>query len=507
MKTKFIFLIFFELFVIGLYAQLITNHNSIIQPSMPKPDLGVPVSDPSFNSTVTRIADGSATNIQGVFPDYSKHQAWNADESLLLLRTGNGDIQFYNGATYQYIKSSPSSIAGVQDIFWHPTNPVMLYYALYNEFNVLDVQTDQISILHTFANYSYVTTRAEGNMSNDGRYIALCGYDANWNPIDFFVYDVALDSVISSLDVSSNVTSFDWISISPLGNFVLIDYADETVGRYHGMEVYNRQMNFIWQKPLGAGHSDMGLNSNGSEVLIMDVYDTDSNLTYIKKFGLADSSVTTLLGVSPDFDLHESCRSMSRPGWVYISTFDFVGRLTDDSTTWLPFEDEIFALNMDGSGNVERFAHHHSRRYSPSTPDSDNSVYFAEPHATVNRTGTRILFGSNWKQNVELNTSVDAYICDIASLMNSVENTMVLGKNELLLFPNPFQTNATIALNTEFNKADLSIYNLQGKEVKIIKNLSGKCISLKRDNLSDGIYFYKLNQENKIIGTGKFIVE
>lgn len=507
MKNKFIFLIFFNLSVITVYAQLITNHTIIPQPTLIKPALWAQFLDPAFNSTIKRIADGSATNIQGVFPDYSKHQAWNFDESLLMLRTGNGDVQFYNGTTFQYLKSFPPSIAGIQDIFWHPSNPVLLYYAFDNTFNVIDEQTDQITLLHTFTNYSYVTTRAEGNMSNDGSFIAMCGYDANWNPIDFFVYDVALDSVISSLNVSTNVSSFDWISISPLGNFVIVDYADETVGRYHGLEVYDRQMNFIWQKPLGAGHSDIGFDINGSEVLIMDVYDSDSNLTYIKKIGLADSSVVTLLGVSPEFDLHESCRSMSRPGWVYISTFDFVGRLTDDSTSWLPFEDEIFALKMDGSGNVERLAHHHSRRYSPTTPNSDSSVYYAEPHATVNRTGTRILFGSNWRQNIELNTSVDAYICDISLLINSVTNSKWLDPNEIAIYPNPFRTNATIGLNIDLKNAELLIYNLLGKELKKIKNISGQKFTFNRENLTDGIYFYQLRQDNNLISNGKFIVE
>jgi hypothetical protein len=86
--------------------------------------------------------------------------------------------------------------------------------------------------------------------------------------------------------------------------------------------------------------------------------------------------------------------------------------LTDSAQNWLAFEDEIFALKLDGSGEVQRIAHHHSRRYSPTTPDSDRSNYFAESHATVSRNGNRIIFGSNWSESVADEMSVDAYVVD-----------------------------------------------------------------------------------------------
>ena len=507
MKKKIIFLILFKLSLISLYAQLISNHNAIPQPALSKPAMGVPYIDPVFNSSIERITNASAGNIPGIFPDYSKHQAWNADESMIMLRNGDGEVLFYSGTNYQYIKTFPSFITGLQDIFWDPVNPTLVYYAFENTFNEINEQTEQVTVLHTFSNYSYISTRAEGNMSNDGRYIAMCGYDANWIPIDFFVYDALLDSLVSTINVSNLVTDFDWISVSPLGNFVVVDYADGTTGAYHGLEVYNRQLNLLWQKPLGSGHSDLGLDNSGKEVLVMDVYDPDSNMTYIRKFGLQDSSVTTLLGISAEFDMHESCRSMSRPGWVYVSTFDYIARLTDDSLSWLPFEDEVFALKMDGSGDVQRFVHHHSRRFSPTTPNPDSSVYFAEPHATVNNNGTRILFGSNWRQNVEADTSIDAYICNVNALITSNEDLIFKHQNEVSIFPNPFQTIASIKTNFDLKNAELKIYNMLGQEMKIINNISFRQIAINMENLAGGIYFYKLSENNILLATGKFIVE
>ncbi|MBI4931656.1 MAG: T9SS type A sorting domain-containing protein [Bacteroidetes bacterium] len=489
-----------SLFVFLLYnysfTQPITNHNAIPQTNLSQPQRYVPYNDPMFNSTVVRISNALADNIEGTFPDYSKRQAWNSNESLMMLRSGNGDVLIYNGTTYQYIKTLPSSLTGVQDIFWHPANPLLINFTMDNYFNVIDEQSLNVTTLHTFSNYAYISTRAEGNMSNNGRYIAMCGYDVNWNPIDFFVYDVMLDAVISTLNVSATVSSFDWISISPLGNFVVVDYADETVGPFHGVEVYDQQFNVIWQKPIGYGHSDLGLDSNGIEVLIMDKYDGDSNLTYINKYNLADTNQISLLSISPEFDLHESCRSMSRPGWVYVSTFDYVGRLTDDSASWLPFEDEVFALKMDGSGSVQRFAHHHSRRFSPTTPNSGNSVYFAEPHATANRTGTKILFGSNWRLNMQSDTSVDAYICDVSALITSSENFSVENNNEINIYPNPSSDGLFKFQSSSFKIKNVVITDITGRVIITLYNTQG---ILNLSDVKSGIYFLNSNDGKNVL--------
>ena len=372
----------------------------------------------------------------------------------------------------------------------------------------MNVQTLQVNLLFTFTNYSYVSTRAEGNISNDGHYIALCGYDVNYNPLDFLVFDISSNTIHSTFALNGNVTDFDWISISPLGNYVIVDYATDILAPYNGLEVYDNDFNFIWRKPLGAGHSDYGLDVNGDEVLIMDVYNVDSNLTYINKYLLTNGITTGLLSVSPDFDLHESCRAMLRPGWVYISTFDFVGRLTDDSLSWLPFEDEIFSVKMDGSGDVQRYAHHHSKRYSPATPNADSSVYFAEPHATVNKTGTRILFGSNWRMNIEQDTSVDAYVVDLRNMLSAIKKIdSSYDKTFFKIYPNPVKDKLNILSSKSEDNAIVKIYNTAGEIIKV-SALKNELTILDISSFSTGQYIYKISDSKEnVLNTGKFIKE
>jgi len=489
-----------------LTAQFVTNHNTIFQTNLTIPQVGVTFTDPNFGTPVIRMTNARSQAVSGYFPDYSKRQAWNSDESMIMLRSANGAVHIFNGQNYQYIKTL-TDIQGVQDIFWHPTNPLLIYYILDNMFYTLNVQTLQSNLLFTFTNYSYVTTRAEGNMSNDGHYIALCGYDINYNTLDFFVFDVLANTIHSTFAVNGNVTDFDWISISPLGNYVIVDYATDVVAPYNGVEVYDKDFNFLWRKPLGAGHSDYGLDYNGEEVLIMDFYDVDSNFMYINKYLLSNGMTTHLLSVSPDFDLHESCRAMSRIGWVYISTFDFVGRLTDDSLSWLPFEDEIFAVKMDGSGDVQRYAHHHSKRYSLSTPNSDSSVYFAEPHATINKNGTRILFGSNWRLNIAQDTSVDAYIVDLNNMLNAIKRDIPSDNPTFRIYPNPATDKLNVVSDKIYRDAVLKIYDALGKIVSeaAIRNF---LTSVPVSALPMGLYLYQISDsDGKILDEGKFLKE
>ncbi len=353
--------------------------------------------------------------MSGVFPDYSKRQAWNADETLLLLRNGDGNALLFDGATYKFKKVLED--VGGEDVFWHPTNPALILYNPDNTLYSYDVVTGERKSLQAFGEYAFANTRAEGNLSRDGRYYAFVGqlYDSASGVVtykDLVVFDLASNQIAGKLPLPKGLQVFDWVSISPRGSYVVVDYADDMRERFHGVEVYDRAFKFLWQKPLGPGHSDLAVDANGDEVLVMDVYDSGKNVTYIEKFRLADGKETTLLEISPLFDQHISCRNEKRPEWCFISTFDYVERLTDDAKSWLPFEDEVFALKLDGSGEVERLAHHYSRRYSPTTPDSDRSVYWAEPHATVSRNADRIVFGSNWRERVSEEASVDAYVID-----------------------------------------------------------------------------------------------
>ncbi len=101
-------------------------------------------------------------------------------------------------------------------------------------------------------------------------------------------------------------------------------------------------------------------------------------------------------------------------------------------------------------------------------------------------------------QNAFNNNSVSCNLLSVEDLNYS---------KDIILSPNPFTTQTSFALGKEVKNACLKIYNIFGQEIKEMKNITGQKINLNRENLSNGIYFYKLMLENRVIATGKLIAE
>ncbi len=393
-----------------------TSHDAIPQDfGVSRPSAGKTIRDARFNNPITRIARPPDFSGRCLIPEYSKRQMFNANESLLRLSDCDGRTHLYDADTYEYRKTLGDPITGAQDIFWHPTDPNLLYFNTGATLFLYNTTTDAVSTVFRFQDgsgqtYLYADTFAEGNLSNDGRTYAVIGRMGDTDFREILVLDLQTGTILSRRDMPGGVDFVDWVSISPNGTYVVVDYATSA----RGIEVYPRDLSqLLWTRSLGTGHSDLTLDADGTEVLVMDVYDETINQTVFRKYRLSDGQVTDLLAIGL-FDQHISCRNFGRPGWCTISVFDMNDDQSTSETHWEPFADEIFILNLDGSamnatGGVERLAHHHSRRYGV------EGVYAAEPHATVSRGGDRIIFGSNWREDIYDEKSINTYVLDLRS--------------------------------------------------------------------------------------------
>ncbi|HAH24764.1 MAG TPA: hypothetical protein DCL77_13590, partial [Prolixibacteraceae bacterium] len=74
------------------------------------------------------------------------------------------------------------------------------------------------------------------------------------------------------------------------------------------------------------------------------------------------------------------------------------------------------------------------------------------------------------------------------------------------VFPNPFTTSLNVMINdvSNFKNCEVIIYNILGEQVSH-QRITKQITSVGTENLSPGIYFYKVNGNNKIIQTGKLI--
>ncbi|HOY33006.1 MAG TPA: T9SS type A sorting domain-containing protein [Bacteroidales bacterium] len=83
---------------------------------------------------------------------------------------------------------------------------------------------------------------------------------------------------------------------------------------------------------------------------------------------------------------------------------------------------------------------------------------------------------------------------------NDIQNSVVC------IYPNPFSDKAILHFTQPLSDADLIVYNTLGQEVKQYTGISGLALTIYRDRLKSGLYFFRLSQEKKIISTSYFMI-
>jgi len=79
-------------------------------------------------------------------------------------------------------------------------------------------------------------------------------------------------------------------------------------------------------------------------------------------------------------------------------------------------------------------------------------------------------------------------------------------KVSVSVFPNPMNQYVTFQFGVDIVDAELNIYNVYGKNIRSIRNVSGKQLILERKDLNSGVYFYELKQDGRKLTTGKLVV-
>ncbi|MBI4946004.1 MAG: T9SS type A sorting domain-containing protein [Bacteroidetes bacterium] len=160
-----------------------------------------------------------------------------------------------------------------------------------------------------------------------------------------------------------------------------------------------------------------------------------------------------------------------------INAIGFIGLGTNfgDSTLW-----EYNTSTNNWSGTIQ----------FPGGPRCDLPSFVINGKAYIG-TGwnTQVYYNDLWEYN------------PYASGINEIYNN-----NSITIFPNPFSTQTTLQTTTSCKNTTLTVYNSLGQQVKQLTNITGKSITLHRDNLPSGLYFIRLTQENKTLATDKLII-
>jgi hypothetical protein len=363
---------------------LLSDHQVRPPKDVARPELHQSVIDPTFGTRITRISDPSqVSGLRRLRHYYSKSDPFNADGSRAVLFGNNGSAWLFDTHAWTPLNSLHISSSD-PEIQWHPRDPSLFYYLEFagHSANVrammrFDIRNGSRTLLRDFTDYDTVRGKLEGNMDRLGRYYALIG--KRGDKLVAFVYNVLNNTTSQKIAVTAKMAD-DWISVSPSGKYVVLMGGDRS-------RVYDIQMNLLHELPMGSfGHADLCLKPNGGEVMVFDGADLEhARNRNIVMADLATGRLSPLIRIGWKTTPHVSCRNLDLPGWALIST-------QGPDEKYPNHDFEIFWVKLDGSGEVRRVAHHHSSR--------KHGGYFAEQHAVSNRSGTRIVFTSNWGSDV-----------------------------------------------------------------------------------------------------------
>ena len=366
-------------------------------PNVPRPAYLTPVEDRTFATFITRIGDsaifsGSSFQLNGRSPKpvhhYAKTQAWNSDGTLIMFDGWPAAV--LDGKTYKILRSvnpqgehhnwmnvDPHSVIGVQQ-----PNAVVK----------LNVMTGQRETLRTFAEYDSISYGGgEGNLSNDDRYMALQAKKGT--AVAIVVYDLVANQIVSTLDGQSAYPNN--VSMSQSGQYFVVQWNVDGTAQRQGISVHARDGGTFLRNlsDSGGGHADLCYDQAGNEVLVV----TEDASPALQMVRLDNGARTQLLTREVmGYNLHISCRNLKKPGWAYISQF------AADQQNDAPkaYYQTVFAVKLDGSGKVMRFAHEHH---------SENGDYERMAFATPNRDGSKVLWRSDWGN---ANGPVDTYLAE-----------------------------------------------------------------------------------------------
>lgn len=338
--------------------------------------------DPAFGSFVRRLSDATATPDAangGTLPlvnnEYATIAPFNRDNGYLILGH-HSYFALYDGEG-RYLRDLPFDIHGGSEPRWSRALAARLYYINGNQLKRYDVDTGDRGVVRTFPEYADVRGNGESDIAfQDDRFV-LVG-----DGRDIFVYDVATDTKGAVLE-TAGLGGFDNVFITPDDN-VLVGWYARGTGRYEGVELYDREMNFLRQVSRTVGHMDVTRDLDGGEVLLLGNASDPAPVcpSAIVKIRLSDGAQTCLLQLDWSVAVHVS--GTDEDGWAVVSTYVPSDPVTPDG--WKPYAGEILQVRLDGT-QVRRLAHHRSRPFND---------YAWQPRAAVSRDGSRLVYSSNY---------------------------------------------------------------------------------------------------------------
>lgn len=400
-------------------------------PRIEKPPFLEYYRDPTFGAKVIRISDGVEGEVNK--PVYSTMQAWNADESLLMLyRTGveGGGHYLHDGVTYERLRPLDIDPSDLEDVFWSYKDPASFYYISrakrnsghFMRSNALTGDEESIVDLGTvcgkggrpIAGYD-----VQMHSHDDDVFGFRCLNENNESRSLAFTYRIS-DGHVDHLKTGDGTGYNGRIAplVAPSGERFLLtpeELSQDLSETTFTLDLAKNE------------HSSIGLNSAGQDAFYITTFAPSPGgcddemwrgVSALVEFNLEDDTCRTILsqrdGWPPTLSgTHVSATSYKRPGWIAMSSIGYkdlhyLHMDVMEEKNAPAFFSEIYLVNTDSEDPaVCRLAQHRSS--GKSARNGGYAPYFGEPHASLSPSATRIIFGSDWYDS----GTVDAFVIEL----------------------------------------------------------------------------------------------
>lgn len=368
----------------GLAFDDLHNVPLVATPPLPQPGYLQPTRDPAFGTPLVRITDPGQEMQPGIRckPKYCRHrysstQAWNADQSLLVIHKGCPGLCFLDGQTYQPLfQRYPSGTCE-----WHPSDPEEMICVSSSEIYRWKVRSGERSIIYAPTSYTRLEFGpGKNNFSWSGDRLVVRAISPSGRLVAF-PYDIQTGTKYPDIQLDRLDGKNHYCTISPSGSYTFCyqEMPDKTniafIFTVDGKQVQH------WPEHHRPGHGDMMIDEDGSDVYV-GISKSEPDKYQLIKRRLSDGAVTVLTPRGPA--QHASVRSIRRPGWVFVTfggTYERAGRRRG-----LPLYGEIVAIRTDGSGEIRRIVHHRSVKHN----------YLSEAQGSPSPDGSQVIWASNW---------------------------------------------------------------------------------------------------------------
>ncbi len=443
--------------------------------ALDKPEYLGTVVDPSFGTTIRRITD--AGEGETITTMYSTIQAWNADETRMILYQRPAGVHLLlDGYSYQYLMDLDINPSDLEEVFWHFDDPDLLYYMDDDtqeliEYNVATETANSVADLRALTGCT--DSMESGNdvqmMSWDSDVFSFrCGNASSWS---YRISDGTLQEILVN-DVQS-VAAMPY----PSGERYL-----------HQKDVYNADGTFALTLDIASGseHSCIGIDSEGNDLYYAIAFASSPSggcLGEVIAYDPLDGSCRTIVGTElgyayPQSGTHISAlaHKHSEGGWLTASMIGY-----DQDGQDLLDQELIIARVTPTTSDVYRIGHHRA--------DEDEYDYWGEPHPVISPSGTRVLFSSDWSGSDD-GYAVDSYVVELPIFeeITAINEEILIDAECISVYPNPFEDRVYVdGISSDYS---ITILDSAGQIYDVIDDPATEYIDL--DVLPSGMFFLEI---------------